>query len=170
MTEFKTSEQLEGDKLRLTFAGSIDEDAKFPAVDADRLKSIDIDLHEVKAINSVGIREWLNWIKPLAEKVEITLMRCPKALVFQFNMVDGFLPAKTKVESFYVPFFCEKCDKEDNVLLQVGKEVAITPGTGKVDFRFKSQETVVCEKGTPADCEMEMDVTESKYFQFLKRG
>jgi hypothetical protein len=168
--DFTTAEQVEGGKLLLTFNGSIDEDAKFPSVDGDRFTTIEIDLQGVKAINSVGIREWLNWIRPLADKAEITLTRCPKALVFQFNMVDGFLPARTKVESFYVPFFCEKCDKEDNVLLHVGKEVAISPDTGKVDFRFKSEETVQCAEGTPASCEMEMDVTESKYFQFLKRA
>jgi hypothetical protein len=168
MSEFKAHETPEGDKLRLAFEGTIDEDVVFPPVDASKFKTIVLDLKNVKSINSVGIREWLNWIRPLAEKSDFVLENCPKAVVFQFNMVEGFLPPRSTVSSFYVPFYCEKCDKEDSVLFNVGKE--IKAAGGKVEIAFDVKTAAICEdKANAANCEMEMDVTEAKYFQFLKR-
>ena len=164
MSDFKSTDRAEGETLHLAFEGSIDEDAQFPAVDIGKFKKVVIDLQAVKAINSVGIREWLDWIRPVAEKAEITLQRCPKALVFQFNMVEGFLPAKAHVTSFQVPFYCEKCDKEENVMFNVGKEVSVAGGSLKLSLDVKK--AVGCNEG---ECGMEMDVTEGKYFQFLKR-
>ncbi|MES2857314.1 MAG: hypothetical protein V4692_15700 [Bdellovibrionota bacterium] len=166
MSAFTSSAQSSGDTLRLTLAGTIDEDVTFPKVEDGPQTKIVIDLKDIKTINSVGIREWLNWIKPLTEKFEIVLENCPKAMVFQFNMVEGFLPPKAKVTSFFVPFYCESCDREDNVLFTVGKEVSGSNGQVKIDFDLPKAN--LCGKGEP--CEVEMDVTEAKYFQFLKRA
>ncbi len=166
MNEFKSSEAINGDSIVLTFEGTIDEDVQFPPVDLSGHSKITIDLQAVKAINSVGIREWLNWIRPIADKAVIELINCPKALVFQFNMVEGFLPKNAHVHSFYVPFFCEKCDREDNVLFTVGHEVSVK--AGNVAIQFDAKKSDLCKKGED-DCEVEMDVTESKYFQFLKK-
>lgn len=164
MSEFKSSEKIDGENLLLSFEGTIDEDVQFPGVNAAGHKKVIIDLKGVRSINSVGIREWLNWIRPVADAAEIVLMRCPKALVFQFNMVEGFLPPRATVSSFYVPFFCESCDKEENVLFTVGKEVQVEGGNVKIAFDVKSAN--IC---SGQGCEPEMDVTESKYFQFLKK-
>lgn len=164
MSEFKSTLQVAGAELKLTFEGLIDEDVTFPAVEAGKHTKVTIDLAAVKSINSVGIREWLNWIKPIAATSRIELLRCPKALVFQFNMVEGFLPANSTVSSFFVPFFCEKCDKEENALFTVGKEVSVAGGAVKMSFDKAG--LGLCKD---AACEMEMDVTEAKYFQFLKR-
>lgn len=162
--EFKSTQKIEGDTLILNFEGAIDEDATFPAVEPDKYAKMVLDLNGISAINSVGIREWMEWIKPIAAKLSIRLKNCPKAMVFQFNMVEGFLPQGSVVESFYVPFYCEKCDKEENALFVVGKDIVVEGGTPKVKFDPKSQ-----LKCTNADCELEMDVTEAKYFQFLTR-
>lgn len=166
MSGFNSASALEGDTLKLTLSGVIDEDVTFPKVDDGPQKKIVLDLKDIKTINSVGIREWLNWIKPLSEKYEMVLENCPKAMVFQFNMVEGFLPAKSKVTSFFVPFYCESCDREDNVLFTVGKEVTGSAGAVAINFDVKAAN--LCKKGEP--CEAEMDVTEAKYFQFLKRA
>lgn len=161
---FSFQEKTDGDSLLFVFEGQIDEDVQFPGVDTTKFKKVFIDLKGVKAINSVGIREWLNWLKPVSEQAQIILMKCPKALVFQLNMVEGFLPKNGLVKSFYVPFYCEKCDKEENVLFNVGAEVQVTPAGAKVNFNVKDAK--LCAE---AACEMEMDAAEAKYFQFLKR-
>ncbi len=163
--EFKSAATKDGNSLQLKFSGSIDEDTTFPAVDLGGVNTVVIDLNDIKAINSVGIRGWLDWIRPVAEKAQIQLVNCPKAMVFQFNMVNGFLPPGTVVKSFYVPFFCEKCDKESNVLFRVGQEVVVNGTDLKINVDAKSASGC-----TDADCELEMDVTEAKYFQFLKRA
>ena len=73
MSEFKSTASDSGTNLHLAFEGTIDEDVEFPAVEPGRYSAITIDLGKVKAINSVGIREWLNWIRPLAENADFGL-------------------------------------------------------------------------------------------------
>ena len=161
--EFKSEQAQQGNDLVLKFTGTIDEDVEFPAVEGAP-GNIRIDLQGVKSINSVGIREWLNWIKPLSEKSKIVLENCPKPLVFQLNMVEGFLPKNGTITSFYVPYFCEKCDTEKDVLFKVGEHVTIGGGNYEVKFDVKTAKLCDCDPS-----EMELDATESKYFQFLKR-
>src|ERR1700689_2326410 len=120
MSTFKSAVTSQGDVLALAFEGPIDEDVQFPAVDG-AAKTLKINLAKISSINSVGIREWLDWIKPLAEKMAIVLENCPKSMVLQFNMVEGFLPPKATVTSFFVPYFCDKCDLEKNILFTIGK-------------------------------------------------
>ena len=162
MSEFKSQTIEDSTNLTLQFSGTIDEDVEFPAVEAGKYDTITLDLKAVKAINSVGIREWLNWIRPLAEKSKFVLENCPKAMVFQFNMVEGFLPPQARVASFYVPFYSESADQEENVLFNVGKEVTADGGNISIKYDAKA-----AQLGGVDD--MEMDVTEGKYFQFLKR-
>ena len=164
MTEFKFLQKFEGSTLKLAFEGSIDEDAKFPLVDTSRIEKVIIDLNGIRAINSVGIREWLTWIRAFGAKAEVVFDRCPKSIVFQLNMVDGFLPPKATVSSFFVPYFCDKCGYEGSHLLSVGKDVVATAKGIVINFDAKSK--AGC---TQEPCEIEMDVTEAKYFQFLKR-
>ncbi len=165
MSGFKVEQSTIGDELNLVLSGTIDEDVQFPVLDITTVKKINFDLKDVKSINSVGIREWLNWIKPLSEKTRVTMKNCPKTLVFQFNMVEGFLPKGSQVESLYVPFFCEKCDLEENVLFHIGKEIKVEGGN--VSVHFDLEKIKPCKE---AACELSMDVTEAKYFHFLKRS
>jgi hypothetical protein len=79
-------------------------------------------------------------------------------------MVQGFLPQNTQVSSFYVPFYCEKCDYEGGHLFTVGREVSMEGGNLVVNFDGKA--AAECKE---SECGVEMDVTEAKYFQFLKR-
>jgi hypothetical protein len=163
MSEFKSQIVEDSANLTLQFSGTIDEDVEFPAVEAGKYGTIVLDLKSVKAINSVGIREWLNWIRPLAEKSKFVLENCPKAMVFQFNMVEGFLPPSASVASFFVPFYSESADQEENVLFKVGQEVTVEGGNLSIKYDAKA-----AKLGGVDD--MEMDVTEGKYFQFLKRA
>ena len=67
MTEFKHTIKQNGDTLHLTFDGAIDEDTEFPALKLGSAKKVVIDLNGIRSINSVGIREWLAWIRPVAQ-------------------------------------------------------------------------------------------------------
>lgn len=164
MSEFKYTQRVEGGKLILALEGAIDEDVSFPSVDTSTHKAVELDLKSIKTINSVGIREWLNWIRPIAESAELILSNCPKALVFQFNMVEGFLPARAKVVSFYVPFFCEECDREENLLFTLGQDIVVKDGQPVVIADLGNR--TKCDSGR---CALEMDVTEAKYFQFVRK-
>jgi hypothetical protein len=151
----KTSEK-EG-KTLLQFCGQIDEEATFPEVN-DSGKEVFIDLKEVSSINSIGIRSWILWFAKM-QTTTFNFINCPKALVMQMNMVEGFLPEKSNVISLNVPFFCEDCDKEIEKLFVVGKEIQVIGD----QVSLKYDKTLICESG----CNPELDVNESKFFRFL---
>lgn len=158
MSQFKVDKSQQGDQLVLTFHGQIDEDASFEGVTFDGAKNIVIDMDHVVAINSCGIRDWIKWIRTAPEGCQITYRKCPKVIVDQINMVAGFLPDNAKVESFYVPYYCEETGNEKMVLFTEGKEFSNGQVTPPTDVKDDSS-------GDP----MEMDIMEAKYFKFLKK-
>ncbi|MCB0377244.1 MAG: hypothetical protein KDD33_02010 [Bdellovibrionales bacterium] len=143
----------------LIFSGAIDEEADFPQFGPLGPEVI-VDLKEVQSINSVGIRSWLIWFTDQKETLFI-FEGCPKAVVMQMNMVEGFLPEKSKVHSMVMPFYCEKCDKEIDRLFEVGKQILIQ---GE-DVEVKFDASQICEPG----CEPELDINKAKYLRFLVR-
>lgn len=157
MGQFKFDQSAEGDQLLLKFSGQIDEDASFNGLDFGDSQKIKIDLEEIIAINSCGIREWIKWIRTAPSGANITFEKCPKIIVDQMNMVAGFLPEGGIVESFYVPYYCDETGNEKMVLFNRGKEFdkgEVSPPENVIDD----------ESGE----EMEMDVIEAKYFKFIK--
>lgn len=144
------------DNLALDFVGSIDEDTDFSKYNLSGAKQISLNLDGIKAINSCGIREWIKWLGT-ASSAKVILDKCPKVIVDQINMVDGFLPANAKVESFYVPYFHEDSGSEKNVLFKSGQEFA--------DGQVKPP----AEVKDPSGNVLEIDVMESKYFKFITK-
>lgn len=159
MGQFKFQEKRDGSKLHLELQGRIDEDAKFETIGLSGITELKLDLSAVTAINSCGIREWIKWLKALSPQAKVQIRGCQKEIVDQFNMIDGFLPKSSVVESFYVPYFCEACDVASSVLLTLGKEYQLaTPP--------KLSETIPCSNcAKPA----EIDVLDGQYLRFLTR-
>ncbi len=139
------------------FCGQIDEEAVFPEIN-DMGSDVVVDLQQVTAINSVGIRAWIMWFSSYSSTL-FTFVNCPKALVMQMNMVEGFLPEKNEVVTLQVPFFCEECDEEKDMMMSVGKEILIEGDSIKLNF----DKTTICGP----DCDPELDVNEAKFFRFL---
>ena len=147
----------ESGKKVLLINGNIDEDAIFPELELGN-EEVEVEMKNVKAVNSVGIRSWLKWITPIAEQTRFVFRNCPKSVVLQMNMVEGFLPKSATVKSLLVPFYSETQDEEKDALFVVGQDVTIENGSILVKFD-------VSELGGD---DWEMDVNESKYFKFLK--
>lgn len=144
------------DKLVVQMSGTIDEDVDFSQFGLGGNQAIEVELSGLKSINSCGIREWIKWMGT-AGPAKITFNNCPKVIVDQINMVDGFLPTSAKVNSFFVPYYNDDAGSEKNVLFRYGTEFSegsVTPPSSVKD-----------EEGN----EMEMDVIESKYFKFIKK-
>lgn len=156
MGKFESKIQTEGEKKILKLSGVIDEDADFSQLNISGAREVQLDLNEVKSINSCGIREWIKWMGQAAG-AKISYLNCPKIIVDQINMVDGFLPNQGQVLSFYVPYYNEDTGSEKNVLFRYGQEYA--------EGQVKPPASVTDESGQP----MEMDVIESKYFKFIKK-
>jgi len=140
----------------IQLGGIIDEDMNFSMIQLDGVTSIEIDLENIKSINSCGIREWIKWISEL-KNAQIHLKNCPKIIIDQVNMVQGFLPPNAKVMSFYVPFYNDDFGTEKEILFEYGKHF--------------TEEAINIPKDVQDDQGnlMEIDVVESKFFKFLKR-
>lgn len=154
MSKFAVKKDIAGKNLKLALGGIIDEDADFKDIAVTGFDMIDIDLNELKSINSCGIREWIKWLSANST-AQIQFNNCPKVIVDQINMVEGFLPKNGSVKSFFVPYFNEEFGSEKNVLYREGSEF-----TGN---QVKHPASVKDGDGN----DMEMDVIESKYFKFI---
>lgn len=156
MSKFDVKMNKGADKLLVQIEGTIDEDADFSQFNLSNQGPIELDLSKVKGINSCGIREWIKWVGT-AGATPITYSNCPKVIVDQVNMVDGFLPTSGKVSSFFVPYYNDESGSEKNVLFRYGAEFS--------DSGLTPPAEVKDEDGNP----MEMDVIEAKYFKFLSK-
>ena len=154
---FALNKKPEGAKLTVEVTGNVDEDANFQPVDVAGSTAVVLDLSGVTAINSVGIREWIKWVKAFPATVQLSVRKCPKIIVDQINMVAGFLPAATRIESFFVPYYSDATGSEKMILFTHGKEFK---DGGVLDFPAEVKD----DSGEV----MEMDVIEAKYFKFLK--
>lgn len=146
----------DGNAVIVMVKGGIDEDANFVNPNLGSAQAVTLDLDGVTAINSVGIREWIKWIKAFPTSLKLSVRNCPKIIVDQINMVAGFLPPGTGIESFYVPYYSDATGSERMVLFVNGKEFngsEVSPPSQVVDDSGES---------------MEIDVIEAKYFKFLK--
>lgn len=146
------------DHLLVRMEGPINEHADFTPVKFAKRPPIEIDMSEVTLINSVGIRAFADWSAQLQNEV-IELSHVPKFFVDQINMIPGLIPARAKVISFYVPFFCPENEKEKRVLYRRGLEFDVKGGEVKL-----SHPTVTDEEKHP----YELDVVPVKFFSFLE--
>src|SRR5262249_62010788 len=92
----------------LKLVGTIDE-----AFDGKRLAAtvkdgtLILDVGEVKKISSFGIREWVDFVGGVGDRVESLLfVECSPKIVDQLNMVMNFA-GKGRVFSFYAPYRCD---------------------------------------------------------------
>jgi len=122
------------------------------------VETVTIDLKNLTAINSVGIRFFMIWIADFS-KVALTFENCPPFFIDQVNMVSGFLPSHSKVKSFFVPYFAEETGFTKWVLYTEGQEYRRTGA----HVLMKHFTTLMDDQGYP----MHPDVLESKFFKFL---
>ena len=157
MSRFEVKIEKTPSVWNLNVVGVIDEDARFEDFKIVGAPALNINMSGVKSINSCGIREWIVWIGT-AGSVTIELHECPKVIVDQINMVQGFLPPQGKVASFFVPYYSEETGSEKAVLYRFGKEFS--------DKGLQGVPDVKDDTGQP----MEIDVVEAKYFKFLQKS
>lgn len=151
-----TKSEIKGTQEIISLSGNIDEDAVLSELKPSATVSeLQIDFGEVQAINSCGVREWIKWLSQVPATLKISYAHCPKVIVDQINLVSGFLPTKALVDSFYVPYFCESCNSQTQVLFSKGKEY------GNPKLAMPTVNCASCKKPS------EPDVIEAKYFRFL---
>jgi hypothetical protein len=86
----------------------------------------------------------------------------PKFVVDQMSMVQGFMPPGSIVESFEMPFFCDKCNKADSEMLVAN--IHFEQATAEKPYSLKLPKRTC---GQPT-CEMQPDMLPKKYLRFLE--
>lgn len=102
----------------MSFHGEIDVSADFSEL-VRRLRGRAIfRLSEIHRINSIGVREWVNFVSNLPGVTDLTFTHCAPAIVRQLNMIDNFR-AGASIRSFYAPYTCETCRISHDKLVDV---------------------------------------------------
>lgn len=152
---FKKVEELTS--VTFLFEGSIDESFSSFSVKPHPNKMVKVDFEKVKSINSVGIRNWIQWISDVPG-VKFTFQKCPVCIIEQINNVKGFATPTTIIESFFVPYYSEDTGEEKHELYLLGK-----------DFQMGSAPNIKVLKDSTGK-KMELDVYPQKYFKFILKG
>lgn len=152
MKRLTINKQILQDELHVELIGSIDEDADFKDIQGLAQKSISFDFNQVSMINSCGIREWIKFLEGIPERTIVSYHNCPQIIIEQINMVHGFFRKGASINSFYAPYFCESCNKEQKIHLKAS------------DVKNRKSPKVECPKCSNG---MDFDAIETQYFNFL---
>ena len=95
-------------------SGIIDENADLAFLES--LSSpTQLNMREVRRINSYGVRSWIEAIRKVPVGVPLDFVECSSAVIDQTNMVAGFL-GRGRVVSFFAPMICNRCGLERDEL------------------------------------------------------
>ena len=96
-------------ELLVTMAGAISETTTFAVPDV-RGRRVIIDPRGVERLNSMGVRNWIDFIERLqSEALDVVIRHLPPAMVSQASMITTFI-GNTRVESFLSPWYCPSCE------------------------------------------------------------
>jgi len=79
-----------------------------------------IDLSEIERINSLGVREWIYFVRECETAgVALTFERCSPLIVNQMSMISNFMGSRSRVKSILIPYLCSSCNHEHDELLEL---------------------------------------------------
>ncbi len=116
----------DGGIVCLRLSGTIDEAFEGKKLaETIKAQTLILDLGDIRKVSSFGIREWVDFINGVGKHSErIVLVECAPKIVDQFNMVANF-SGTGRVYSFYAPYHCDYCDKDDRVLYQIDRDFEV---------------------------------------------
>lgn len=152
--KFKFEQTVRDEKKVVLLAGMIDEDTQFDEI-MKMGSPLTFNFKGITAINSCGVRNWVNFLKAFGE-ANAQFEECPPIVVKQMNMIPSFT-AGAKITSVYVPYVCDNCDKESMVLVDTS---TFAKGKCQVEEAMPCEE---CKEG-----EKELDGHPAQYFAFIK--
>lgn len=104
---------------RFVMRGEITEEADFSGVVSAAKQRVVLNLAGVQRINSCGVREWIGFLQRLEGKAEtVELELCSPVMVRQLSMI-ATMRGSAAVTSILVPYFCEECDDERTLPLEL---------------------------------------------------
>ncbi len=117
-------------------------------------KTIIFNFAAVDYVNSLGIRNWINFLRHIQEGRSIFFEYCTPDIVMQMNMMAHF-KGSAKVLSFYGEYTCEHCGHEELILFK----------TGKIESLYEKIQNQHCPK---CGSHFNLEEDEENYLQFLE--
>ena len=150
-----------GEALAVVFQCDITEQVMLDQL-ADELSQDGVplifDTYGVRRINSVGVAEWIRFMRRLAGR-DITFERCSPAIVHQLSTIDNF-GGQARVSSVVAPYYCGHCGIDRLELLEI-------PDSLDDPDSFVERQQSCDELGE--DCELEFDEIPANFFRFATR-
>lgn len=141
----------------IKLSGPLDENVILPKFEGPVPDRLNIDLKDLANINSVGCRNWMNWIKSVKAKDGIFLHNCPPHFISQVSILFGFVPEGVVIQSFFVPYYCDACGAEELLKIEAG-------ALGFTDFKIDDE--IICPVCSAL---MHIDVVKDKFLAFWKK-
>ena len=145
----------------VNLTGTIDENSgKILADLHSKLSAITtchFDFLGVEAINSLGIRTWINFLRSFEEGRSLLFEECTPDVVNQINMIPRFLGGAA-VTSFHARYYCPDCDYEQQQRFDVSQGY---------DAIVESSQNLQCDS---CKVPLELEGDEDVYFDFLRKA
>lgn len=141
----------------LMLAGPIDETAGLNALlaRAEGGKLV-LDLGGITFINSLGVRDWIRMQAAATQQgIQIELRRVAEVIIHQLNMIIA-TRGTAKVTSFYAPYACDACGREETVLIDAVAKAS--------ELQALQAPAVTCPE---CGAQMEFNDFPERYFSFL---
>ena len=144
------------DGVLVELRGELSESAELERLRRRLVGTVVLHLGAVRRVNSGGVREWVNFIGPLSQKLPVVLTHCSPAVVAQLNMIYNFR-GQARVRSFLAPYVCTRCDAEEEKLVDVETHFA--------DRSSRQLPAFACGRCGSA---MDFDEVADRYLSFLQ--
>jgi len=145
----------QGDDTVIALAGFIDAGAPLSAIGASVGTRLVLDLAGVRRISSFGVSAFMEALRRVPVETTVHWRRVSVPMMLQVSMIENF-NGRACIDSFYAPYYCGSCGREQQLLLEVAPLRA-----GAVPHRAPAATCTQC--GRPAV----FDELESDYFAFL---
>jgi hypothetical protein len=143
------------ERTRVVIKGDVTEATSFADLMPIMVGRVDFDLSQVTYMNSLGVRAWVEFLRE-APVQGYELHACSVPFIVQAALSDSVLGRGT-VTSFFAPYVCERCNHEEERLLQ---SAAVLASDGQPP-------TFTCP-GCGAD--LVLDDLPQRYLAFLHHG
>jgi len=147
-----------GPVLSLIFKGVIEENSQIEDQIGPlptSVKEIAINTRAVSRINSGGVKLWIKYFSAVTKSgINLILQECSPTVVQQINFISNFA-CGGKIESILLPFTCNQCKNEMDVLMITAQ------------FNHQEPKPMTCPKCGGSAV---FDDIASEYFLFLSRA
>lgn len=155
------SNEFEEDQV-VELSGHLDETDKFPDLKTRLSQRVIFECEKLVHVSSAAAQTWVRWMRSKPSDQQYVFRFVKPRIMHLFNVFTGFLPQQTTMESFYLPYECEKCAHEEHWLAVRGRDYIESLGDKPARMQFAKE--INCSK---CKGRMTLGFWEDKYLQFL---